>query len=132
MVRALVEGGKQTARLIVVDDHPASRAGLRTLLRTARDLEVVGEAATGRQAIDLCSQLQPDLVLLDLHLPDMDGISVARSIIELCPTTRVVMVTLEASPAYRAEALQSGVRGYVIKGAPRRELLAVVRQSLSK
>ena len=131
-VLCMVDGAKQTARLVVVDDHPASRDGLQTLLRTAPGLEVVGEAATGRDAIDLCGRLQPDLVLLDLHLPDLDGISVARTIVEVCPTTRVVMLTMDASPARQAEALQNGVHAYVIKGASRRELLAVVRRTLSE
>ena len=120
------------ARLIVVDDQPASRDGLRSLLRGASGLAVVGEASTGSEALDLCSELRPDLVLLDLHLPDTDGLSVARSIMLAWPATRIVMTTLDASPVYYAEALRLGVHGYVIKGASRRELLAIVRKSLVK
>lgn len=123
---------RHTARLIVVDDQPAFRKGLRALLRGAHDLQVVGEASTGREALDLCRELRPELVLLDLHLPDMDGFSVARAIMQRSPTIRIVMLTLDENPSYRAEADSLGLHGYVLKGVRRGELLAVVRHSLLK
>ena len=102
------------------------------MLRGAHGLDVVGEASTGREAVDLCSELRPDLVILDLHLPDADGFTVARSIMKALPHIRIVVVTLDASPAYRMQAQSLGLHGFAVKGSGRRELLAVIRQSLLK
>src|SRR2546421_7384701 len=81
------------ARLVIADDHELSRAGLRAMLTGQRGLEVVGEAANGREALALCRRLQPDLALIDVRMPEMDGLARCRSIKQECPASSVILIT---------------------------------------
>jgi DNA-binding NarL/FixJ family response regulator len=116
--------------VVIADDHALARAGLRSLLHGERVLEVVGEAASGQEAVLLCERLQPDLILLDVRMPDMDGLSVSRAIKRDLPSVCVVIVSLDSSPGTLIEAVRSGADAYILKGSPRRELLAVIREVL--
>jgi NarL family two-component system response regulator LiaR len=118
-------------RVIIADDHELARLGLRTMLAPEPDLEVVGEAATGREAVDLSHRLQPDLVLMDIRMPDLDGLVATRAIKEDLPRTSILIVTLSEDPDYLLEALRVGAAGFVLKDASRREVVAAVRQVLS-
>ena len=122
--------GREYARLVLVDDHELVRAGLRRLLAGARELEIIGEAASGREALVVCQRLRPDLVLMDLHLRDMDGLAVTRAIREAGLGTSVLLFTMYEGSAYVDEALRAGAAGYLLKGASRRELLEAVRDAL--
>jgi DNA-binding NarL/FixJ family response regulator len=115
-------------RLMIVDDHELARAGLRHVLAPQRDLKVVGEAANGREAVALCRQLRPDLVLIDVRMPGMDGLTATRLIKESCPEASVIIVTMFENPEYLSEALKAGATGYILKDATHREVLAAVRQ----
>jgi DNA-binding NarL/FixJ family response regulator len=119
-------------RLVIVDDHALARAGMRQLLSRARNFEVVGEAANGRDAIVLCRRLHPDLVLMDVRLPDMDGLVATRAIREALPDTQVLLVTMYDAPEYAKEALRAGAVGYVLKGVNRRELLTELHRALDR
>jgi DNA-binding NarL/FixJ family response regulator len=121
--------GKPTgvARLVIVDDHELARAGLRSMLSGERDLEIAGEAGSGRQALAVCRRLRPDLVLMDVRLPDLDGLAATRAIKEEFPGMSVVIVTMHENPDYLLEAIKAGAAGYVLKGTTRQELLATVR-----
>jgi DNA-binding NarL/FixJ family response regulator len=118
------------ARLIIVDDHPIVRAGLRSLLERERGLAVVGEAANGREALALCRRLQPDLALIDVRMPELDGLAATRAIKQECPRICVIIVTVYEKPDYLYEAIKAGAAGYLLKDAPETELLTGIRRVL--
>ncbi len=101
---------------------------MRDMLVDAPDIEVVGEAANGREALLLCSRLHPDLVLMDVRMPEMDGLAATREIKQRYPEVSVMMVTMHENPDYLLEALKAGAAGYVLKDAPRREVIAAVQR----
>src|ERR1700716_2891058 len=106
-------------RVIIADDHELARLGLRTMLEPEPDLEVVGEATTGRETVALCRELQPDLVLMDIRMPDLDGLVATRAIKEDFPRTSILIVTLSEDPDYLLEALRVGAAGLLLKNARR-------------
>ncbi|HLI04961.1 MAG TPA: response regulator transcription factor [Ktedonobacteraceae bacterium] len=118
------------ARLVIADDHELSRAGLRTMLMGQRGLQLVGEANNGHEALELCRRLQPDLALLDVRMPQLDGLATCRAIKQACPTTSVILITMHENPEYLLEALKAGAAGYVLKDITQRELLSAVRRVL--
>lgn len=118
------------ARLVLVDDHEIARAGLRTMLATEPSWRVVGEAANGAEGIALCRRLEPDLVLMDVRMPDMDGIAATRAIRAERGETRVIITTMYEDPDYLQRALEAGAVGYVLKDATRHVLIDAVRQAL--
>ncbi len=122
------ERGHESTRLAIVDDHQLAREGLRDMLADALDIEVVGEAANGREALLLCSRLHPDLVLMDVRMPEMDGLAATREIKQRYPETSVMMVTMHENPDYLLEALKAGAAGYVLKDAPRDDVITAVRR----
>src|SRR5256885_14523878 len=130
-MQAEIQEPERRGRIIIADDHELARLGLRTMLEPEPDLEVIGEAATGREAVALSSQLQPDLVLMDIRMPDLDGLVATRAIKQDHPRTSVLIVTVSEDPDYLLEALRVGAAGYVLKDASRREVVAAVRQVLS-
>jgi DNA-binding NarL/FixJ family response regulator len=115
------------ARLVIADDHELVRAGLRMMLTGQRGLEVVGEAANGREALTLCRRLQPDLALIDVRMPEQDGLAACRVIKQECPATSVILVTMHENPEYLLEALKAGAAGYVLKDISQQELIAAVQ-----
>jgi DNA-binding NarL/FixJ family response regulator len=119
-----------TARLIIADDHELARAGLRSMIGGEPGIEIVGEAANGREALDLCRQIQPDLALMDMRMPEMDGLAATRAIKAECPRTSVIIVTLHENPDYLFEALKAGAAGYLLKDASQREVVTAVRRVL--
>ena len=98
------------------------------MLADALDIEVVGEAANGREALLLCSRLRPDLVLMDVRMPEMDGLAATREVKQRYPEISVMIVTMHENPDYLLEALKAGAAGYVLKDAPRHEVITAVRQ----
>jgi DNA-binding NarL/FixJ family response regulator len=116
--------------MIIADDHELARAGLRNMLEGDRSLTLVGEARNGREAVALCKQLKPDLALLDVRMPEMDGLAAARAIRQACPETRVLIVTTHENPDYLLAALKAGAVGYVLKEVTRQDLLSTIRRVL--
>jgi DNA-binding NarL/FixJ family response regulator len=96
-----------------------------------RDFDVIGEASNGREAVDLCRDAQPDLVLMDVRMPEMDGLKATRAIKAECPRTSVLIVTINENPDYLFEALKAGAAGYILKDATHREFITSVRQVLN-
>ena len=119
------------ARLLIADDHDLIREGIRTMLTREKDLEVVGEAENGREAVELCRKLRPDLVLMDVRMPEMDGLGATRAIKADRPETSVLVVTTHASTEYLMEAIEAGAAGYVLKDASKRQLVDAVRKTLT-
>jgi DNA-binding NarL/FixJ family response regulator len=118
------------ARLLIADDHVLLRTGMRAMLEAEPDLEVIGEAGNGREAVELCQELRPDLVLMDLSMPEMDGIEATRAIKAELPKTGVLVLTAHADQEMLLEAIRAGAAGYVLKGVGPRELVGVVRATL--
>jgi DNA-binding NarL/FixJ family response regulator len=123
-------GRARRAQVLIVDDHDLARAGVRKLLTGAPNLEVVGEASSGHTALGMCRLLHPDLVLMDVRLADMDGLTATRIIRQASPTTRVLLFTMYEAADYSAESLRAGAAGYVLKGATRKELLTAINVAL--
>lgn len=114
-------------RVLVADDHPIVRGGLVALLDSADDIEVVGQAATGREAVDLALGLVPDLVLMDLRMPDLTGDEATARILAKRSDIRILVLTTYESDASILTAIEAGASGYLLKAAPEEELLAGIR-----
>lgn len=114
-------------RVVVADDHALFREGIVGILHHAADIEVVGEASTGLEAVAQCTKLHPDVVLLDIAMPDLDGIEAIGHLSRQSPDTGVVMLTMLEDDAPLGAALRAGARGYVLKGATGAEVAATIR-----
>jgi DNA-binding NarL/FixJ family response regulator len=113
-------------RILIVDDHPVVRHGLRNLLEVQAGWEVVDEAADGLEALEKADRLNPDVILLDVSMPKMNGLEACRLIRKAVPASEVLIVTQHDSPQMMREALDAGARGYVVKSNAGRDLLAAV------
>ncbi|MBA2952462.1 response regulator [Nocardioides sp. MAH-18] len=114
-------------RILLVDDHPLFLDGVRAALTGATDLEVVGEAHDGAGAIAMAAELTPDVVLMDLNLPDLSGVEATSRILSTSADVRVLMMTMSADDDAVVAAMRAGARGYVVKGAGRDDLLHAIR-----
>ena len=118
--------GREPVTILIADDHAAFRAGLVDLLATVPSVRVEGEAATGEAAIDAVRTLQPDVVLMDVNLPGIDGVEATRRIVDAQPHVAVLMLTMDDDSETVFRAMRAGARGYLLKGAPRAELVRAV------
>ena len=114
-------------RILLVDDHPLFLDGVRAALTGATDLEVVGEAHDGGSGIALAAEVAPDVVLMDLNLPDISGVEATTRILTAAATVRVLMMTMSVDDDAVVAAMRAGARGYVVKGAGREDLLDAIR-----
>jgi DNA-binding NarL/FixJ family response regulator len=121
----------ETVRLLIADDHPHFREGLRALLLSASDMEVVGEARDGEEAIRLAARLQPDVILMDLGMPKVNGIEATRRILHTSPHISILVISMFEEDESVFAALQAGARGYLLKGALKAEILRAVRAVVS-
>jgi DNA-binding NarL/FixJ family response regulator len=118
---------ERTIRVLIADDHAVFRWGLRTLLGSEPDMEVVGEAAGGKEVLERAAELRPDVILMDIQMPQLNGIEATRRILEANPHVGVVVLTMFEDDESVFSAMRAGARGYVLKGAPPSEILKVVR-----
>jgi len=118
-------------RIVLAEDHRILREGLRAIFANEPDLELVGEAADGREAIDQARELQPDLLLLDLSMPRMDGLAALTDIKRVAPAARVLVITVHRTEEYVFQAIEHGADGYLLKDASATELLLAVRSVLA-
>ena len=116
-----------SVRILISDDHPVVRAGLRGMLSGEPDFEVVGEAQNGKEAVTLTGELRPDVVLMDLRMPEMDGVTAIGGITEKHPEVQILVLTTYESDADIIRAVEVGATGFLLKDAPREELFAAIR-----
>jgi DNA-binding NarL/FixJ family response regulator len=118
---------ERTVRVIVADDHAVFRHGLRALLDSEPDIALIGEAASGRGAVEMCLKLGPDVVLMDLQMPGINGIEATRRILQTSPHVGIVVLTMFEDDDSVFSAMRAGARGYILKGAEPSEILEVLR-----
>jgi DNA-binding NarL/FixJ family response regulator len=116
-----------TVRVVIADDHPVVRAGLRGMLEPESDIEVVGEATNGREAVSLVGRLEPEVVLMDLQMPELDGVAATKQIRDRHPETNVLVLTTFDTDADITRAISAGATGYLLKDAPRQDLFQAIR-----
>jgi len=116
-------------RVLIADDHRLFREGLRALL-AANEFEVVAEAADGRETIRMARRIQPDIALLDITMPGLNGVDATREVLRVSPQSRVILLTMHKDDAYLAAALRAGARGYVLKSQGGQELIQAMREVL--
>jgi DNA-binding NarL/FixJ family response regulator len=121
------EGIVQVLRVVIADDHDLFREGLRQLLESVEDIEVVGEASTGHQAIKLVKEQSPDVVLMDISMPEMDGIQATEFIVQRFPDTQVVVLTMYTDDEYAIHAVRAGAKGYLLKNTRSSDVIQAIR-----
>jgi DNA-binding NarL/FixJ family response regulator len=114
-------------RVLIADDHPVFRDGIRGMVEAADHMEVVGEATTGTEAVERARDLTPDVVLMDLKMPGLNGVEATRSIVQSLPGTHVLVITMFEDDSSVFAAMRAGARGYVLKDAQREEILRAIR-----
>jgi len=114
-------------RVILADDHSVVRAGLRAVLSAAKDIEVIGEARTGVEAVAMAERFKPDVVIMDLGMPEMDGTSATKEIVRKGLAARVLVLTMQAEEDYLVPLMEAGAAGYLVKSAADRDLVDAVR-----
>ncbi|HTS78466.1 MAG TPA: response regulator transcription factor [Bryobacteraceae bacterium] len=114
-------------RILLADDHVLVRQGFKMILSAQPDMQIVGEAANGRETVEQCEKLQPDLVLMDVTMPELNGIEATRRIATASPRTRVLALSMHKDAVYVREILRAGARGYLLKDSAEADLIAAVR-----
>jgi DNA-binding NarL/FixJ family response regulator len=117
-------------RIVLADDHPVVRHGVRSLLQAEPDFSIVGEASSGLETVQLVEKLQPEVLVVDLMLPGLNGLEVTRQVKQRLPQTRVVVLSMHANEPYVLEALKNGASGYVLKDSSGTDLVLAVKQVL--
>ncbi|HEX6269332.1 MAG TPA: response regulator transcription factor [Anaerolineales bacterium] len=114
-------------RVLIADDHALFREGVRAILKSVPDIEIVGEAGTGQETLTLASDLTPDVILMDIQMPDLNGVEATRRILKMQPDTGIIIVTMLEDDDSLFSAMRAGARGYVLKGADKAEMLKSIR-----
>jgi DNA-binding NarL/FixJ family response regulator len=117
--------------IVLADDHQVVREGLKALLGTELDFNIIGEAGDGLETVDLVEKLHPDVLVLDLMMPGINGLEVTRQLNKKCPETGIVILSMHSNEAYVMEALHSGAKAYILKESPPEELLRAIREVMA-
>ncbi len=116
-----------TVTVFLVDDHSVVRDGLKLLLETQPDIKVVGDAANGRDAVLRLAKLRPDVVIMDIIMPELNGIEATRKVVEICPSTKIVILSMYSTPEHIFQAFHAGAYGYILKESAGSEVVEAVR-----
>lgn len=119
--------GMKRIRILLADDHAVVRQGFKMILGAEADMEIVGEAGTGREAIELAESLKPDVVVMDVAMPELNGIEATRQVTSAVPHTRVIALSMHKDSVYVREVLRAGARGYLLKDSGANDLVTAVR-----
>ena len=119
-------------RILLADDHAVVRQGFKMILGAQADMEIVGEAGNGREAVELAEELRPDIVVMDVAMPELNGIEATRRLAASLPHTRVVALSMHKDSVYVRETLRAGARGYLLKDSPAGDLVSAVRAVASE
>lgn len=122
-----MNGPSRNIRVVLADDHTIVRQGLHALLSTESDIEVVGEANDGREVLQICTRLCPDVVVMDVGMPGLNGIDAARQVRRQSPSTRVLILSMHGCEEFVGPAIKAGASGYILKGADLDDLVAAIR-----
>jgi len=114
-------------RVLIADDHALFREGVLAILKSVPDVEIIGEAGTGQEALTLASKLKPDIILMDIQMPDLNGVEATQHILEVQPDVGIIIVTMLEDDDSLFSAMRAGARGYVLKGADKAEMLKSIR-----
>ena len=115
-------------RVLLCDDHAMFRQGLKSILETEDDFRIIGEAATGREALRYALETRPDVVLMDIQMPELDGVAATKAILAEVPEVRVIILTMYRQDTYVFEAIKAGARGYLLKDADANDLISAIRR----
>ncbi len=115
-------------RVLLADDHALFRQGMKSLLESEPDIRVIGEAGNGREAIRFAADTRPDVILMDIQMPELDGVKATQSILEIDPKFKVIMITMYRQDSYVFEAVKAGARGYILKDADASTLIDAIRR----
>lgn len=121
-----MSGAKKKIKILIVDDHPVVRKGLHSCLANQENLKIVGEASDGAESVLKVKELQPDIVLMDINMPGMDGLTVTETLRKESPKTKVVVLSMHSTRDYVLRIVKAGARGYVLKDAPTEELVRAI------
>jgi DNA-binding NarL/FixJ family response regulator len=125
--RPAAQNMREKIRILLADDHAVVRQGFKMILAAQPDMEIVGEAGNGREALDLAGQLQPDVIVMDVAMPELNGIEATRRVADISPRSRVLALSMHKDSVYVREILRAGARGYLLKDSISSDLLAAVR-----
>jgi DNA-binding NarL/FixJ family response regulator len=125
-MREMIDVKKEIVKIIIVDDHPTIREGLKAILSSEKNIEIIGEASSGEEAVELVREKQPDIVLMDIRLPKMSGIETTRAIKNENPNVSVIILSMYDFEMYTVEAIRAGADGYLVKDASRALLLQAI------
>lgn len=117
----------ETIRVLIADDHAVLRSGLKALMSLEPDMDVVGEAANGREAVEMARSLKPDIIVMDISMPEMDGLAAARAVLDGEFDGHIVMLTMHSGEEYFSQTLQAGASGYVLKSSADKDLMDAIR-----
>jgi DNA-binding NarL/FixJ family response regulator len=124
--------GTMKIRILIVDDHPIYRDGLRALLERQNDMEVVGEAENGLDAIAKARELYPDVILMDVNMPVMDGAEATSRILAEMPKMKVLALSIQAEDGFMASMIRAGATGYILKGSDSEKLFGIIRRTAGR